>query len=174
MKTFVYPVTMAILVFASAFTLVTSNQWKVNGDNYSVRFTSSKMEGVFKGLKTDIVFDESNLASSSIKASIEAATVNTGNGMRNKHAQQGLGADQYASIAFESIAIIKKGDMFEATGKLTIKDVTKEIKLPFSFKRNQTGGVFEGEFKIKPAEYHVDKSGTPEELDIQLTIPVVQ
>jgi polyisoprenoid-binding protein YceI len=175
MKKMFFPALIAITVLTSAFNLVTSPiNWKVKDDNYTVKFTSKKVEGIFKGLKSDIHFDEANLAASKITASIDATTVSTGNGMRNKHARQGLGADQYSTIKFVSTSIAKTSKGYEATGKLTIRDVTKEIKLPFTFTQNPGGGVFKGGFSVVPADYNVKKSGTPDKLDLQIEVPVVK
>lgn len=174
MRKIIYPAIIATIIVGSAFTLAIRSKWLIKENAYSVKFTSPKMEGTFKGLKADILFDDTNLSTSKITASIESATVNTGNGMRNKHAAQGLGAEQYPTIRFESSSIIKKGDDFEASGKLTIKDVTKDIKLPFTFAKTAEGGVFTGKFTVVPAEYHVDRSGTPEMLTIELNVPVLK
>lgn len=174
MKKIIYPALVAIVVTGSAFKVLTGVTWKVKEDAYSVKFTSKKMEGVFKGLKSEIHFDEANLSSSNISASIDASSVNTGNGMRNKHAKQGLGAEKYPTIKFESTSIVKTGNAYEATGKLTIQDVTKEIKIPFTFTKNAEGGVFAGKFPVVPSEYHVDKSGTPELMEIELNVPVTK
>lgn len=171
-KTFLF-VAAVIVISASAFTVV-NNTYRLKDENYAVKFVTSKFDGVFKGLKTDIVFDENNLNGSRIKASIEANTVNTGNGMRNKHAMQGLSADQYANITFESTQISKTSSGYEALGKLTIKDVTKEIRLPFTFSKTADGGVFDGSFQVIPSDYNIDKSGTPESFNIQLNVPVIR
>lgn len=177
MKKIIYPAFIATIISTSAFTIVTGNNWTVKEDSYTVKFNSKKgkdFSGIFKGLKSSIQFDEANLSTSKISASIDANTVNTGNGMRNKHARQGLGADKFPNIKFESVAIVKTSSGYEANGKLTIKDVTKEIKLPFTFNKNANGGVFVGKFQLIPSEYHVDKSGTPELLEIELNVEVTQ
>lgn len=174
MKTKIYAVLSLAVLIGSAFTSVNTSLWKAKPDGYTIKFVSPKFEGIFKGLQTDIQFDETNLAASYIKASIDAKTVNTGNGMRNKHAGQGLESDKYPIIKFESISITKVGNGFEAKGKLTIKDVTKEINLPFTFSKTAEGGVFAGKFSVIPKEYHVEKSGTPELLEIELNVPVIR
>lgn len=175
MKRLIYPALMVMLITASAFTLVPPiGNWKVKEEAYVVLFKSRKVNGIFKGLKTDIQFDENNLSASSIRATIDATSINTGNGLRNKHARQGLAADQYPTITFVSTAIVKKGSGYEAQGKLTLRDVTKDIKIPFTFTRNAEGGVFEGTFPVVTAEYHVEKNGTPEQVDVQLTVPVLK
>jgi polyisoprenoid-binding protein YceI len=175
MKKLFYPAMIAIVLSASAFKVASNvSLWKVKEDAYSVKFTSKKFDGTFKGLKSELVFDENNLASSKLTATIDASTINTGNGMRNGHARKGLDAKTFQTVKFESSSIIKNVNGYEATGNLTIKDVTKQIKIPFTFSKNADGGLFAGAFSVKPAEYNVTRGGTPEVLDFQLNIPVTK
>lgn len=175
MKKLIYPAMIALVWVTSAFTLVTpATTWNVKEDSYSVKFTSSKFEGSFKGLKSELHFDENNLAASKLTATIDANTINTGNGMRNGHARKGLDAKNFQTVKFESNSIIKTPKGYEAIGNLTIKDVTKLIKIAFTFNQTADGGVFVGTFSVKPAEYNVTSSGTPEVLDFQLNVPVTK
>ena len=48
------------ILFASAFTVIQSINWKIKED-YSVKFTGKKVNGIFKGLKADINFNENDL-----------------------------------------------------------------------------------------------------------------
>lgn len=175
MKKLFYPAMIAILLSASAFKVISDvTLWKAKEDAYSVKFTSKKFDGTFKGLKTELLFDENNLAASKLTATIDANTVNTGNGMRNGHAKQGLDAKTYKTVKFVSSAITKTASGYEAKGSLTIKDVTKEIVIPFTFSKSADGGVFAGTFSVKPSEYKVTKEGTPEVLNFQLNVPVTK
>lgn len=175
MKSILYPALIAIALCASAFKVATNVPlWKVKEDAYSVKFTSKKFDGTFKGLKSELLFDENNLAASKLTATIDANTINTGNGMRNGHAKKRLDAKTFPTVKFESSSIIKNTNGYEAIGNLTIKDVTKQIKIPFTFSKTADGGVFAGTFSVKPAEYNVTKGGTPEVLDFQLNIPVTK
>ena len=159
------------VLFASAFTVIQSVNWKVK-ENYSVKFTGKKVDGIFKGLKADIQFNENDLGKSKISAKIDATTANTGSGMMNKHAksEDGINAAKFPTINFESNSIKKTASGFEATGKLTLKGVTKDIKLPFTF-LNET---FTGKFTVAPKEYGVTRGGTPDEITIELNIPVTK
>lgn len=175
MKKSLYPALIALAITTSAFTVVNNvPKWNIKEDAYSVKFTSSKFKGTFKGLKTELYFDESNLAASKLLATIDANTINTGNGMRNGHAKQGLEAKKFQTVKFESTAISKTTNGYDAIGNLTIKDVSKQIKIPFTFSKTAEGGVFIGSFSVKPAEYNVTKGGTPEVLDFQLNVPVTK
>ncbi len=175
MQKLIYPALFAIAISTSAFKVISNaSTWKVKEDAYSVKFTSKAFDGAFKGLQSDLQFDENNLGASKLTASIDANTINTGNGMRNGHAKKGLDAANFKTVKFVSSAITKTAAGYEATGNLTIKDVTKSIKIPFTFTKNAEGGVFAGKFSVKPAEYNVTRKGTPEVLDFQLNVPVTK
>lgn len=175
MKKIIYPAMIALAMGTSAFTAVNNAiLWNVKEDAYSVKFTSKEFDGTFKGLKSELIFDENNLAASKLTATIDANTINTGNGMRNGHARKGLDANTYQTVKFQSTSITKTSGGYEANGNLTIKDVTKQIKIPFTFSKTTEGGIFTGTFSIKPAEYNVTRGGTPETLDFQLNVPVVK
>jgi polyisoprenoid-binding protein YceI len=173
MKKLIYPALIATIITTSAFTLINnSTLWNVKEGSYSVKFTSKKFDGEFKGLKSELLFDETNLAASKLTATIDANTIN--NGMRNGHAKKGLDAQTFKVVKFVSTSITKTSGGYESTGNLTIKDVTKQIKIPFTFTKTAEGGVFAGTFSVKPAEYHVTRSGTPEILDFQINVPVTK
>jgi len=176
MKKIIYPALIAIVIATSAFRVVSSatNLWKVKEDAYSVKFTSKKFDGTFKGLKSELLFDENDLTNSKLMATIDVSTINTGNGMRNGHAKKGLDAQTFKTVKFVSNSITKTSEGYQAIGKLTIKDVTKELRIPFTFTKNSDGRVFSGNFSVKPSEYNVTRSGTPEVLDFQLNIPVTK
>lgn len=175
MKKLIYPAIIALVIGTSAFTAVNNVMlWKVKEDVYTVKFTSKKFDGTFTGLKSELHFDENNLAGSRLTATIDANTINTGNGMRNGHAKKGLDTKTFQTVKFTSTSIIKTTGGYEATGNLTIKDVTRQIKIPFTFIKNAEGGVFAGTFSIKPADFNVTKGGTPEVLDFQLNVPVTK
>src|ERR1700733_10130844 len=71
---------IAGLTFASGWTVDTANA-KVT---FSVSGPFGTVHGSFQGLKATIKFNEKDLAASSIRASIDAKTVKTGIGKRDK------------------------------------------------------------------------------------------
>lgn len=65
-----------------------------------------------------------------------------------------LAADRYPKIAFRSTAIRKAGDHFEAEGTLTIRDVTKPVKLTVSLRDGAEGTpVLEGNARIRLTDF---------------------
>ncbi|MES2681564.1 MAG: YceI family protein [Bacteroidota bacterium] len=164
---------LAALLTAVQWLKAQPMSWNISND-YTIKFSGKKVDGFFRGLDVDIVFDENNPAASKIVAGVNANTLNTGTGLKNKHAKskKGIDAKRFGMITFASRQIVKKGNAYEATGILTIKGMSNEIKLPFTFERIETDAVFKGKFSIKPRDYQVTRHGTPETIDIDLVVRV--
>jgi polyisoprenoid-binding protein YceI len=164
---------MAIIV-ASAFTFIQSQDWKIS-EGYSVKFDGGDPSGEFTGLKGTIKFDEKNLATSKFDVSIDVASINTGNGMKNTHAkgETWFNAEKYPLITFTSSAITKTATGFEAKGTLEMHGVKKEIILPFTF----TNNTFAGNFEVLRADFGIDDGKHPKmvpSIKVAITVPVTK
>ena len=178
MKRMLYPAAALLIVFASAFTFIQSQNWKI-ADDYSIKFTSQDPSGIFKGLKGNIVFDDKNLAASKFEVSVDVATINTGNGMKNTHAKSAMwfDADKYPQIIFSSKEITAAGTGFQAKGTMEIHGVKKDITLPFTFEKSDAGGVFKSSFDINRLDYNIN-AAEPNHgasvIKVELNIPVTK
>jgi len=131
-------------MMASAFAFFQAQTWKV-ADGYSVKFDGGDPSGEFTGLNGTIQFDENNLAASKFDVTIDVASINTGNGMKNTHAK-GAGwfdVEKYPTIAFTSSAITKTATGYEAKGTLAMHGIQKEFTMPFTFANNTFNSAFE-------------------------------
>lgn len=155
MKKIIYPIVAITIITLSAFTAFHSMDWKI-ADSYSVKFDGGDPSGEFKGLKGTINFDPKDLASSKFITSIDVATINTGNGMKNTHAKSDkwFDAEKYPAITFTSNVISKTATGYVATGMLNMHGVQKQISIPFTFNNN----VFEGSFEINRLDYNINPS----------------
>lgn len=174
MKRHVYVFAAIVLMAASAFTAFQSADYKI-ADNYSVKFNGGDPAGEFKGLKGTISFDPGNLETSKFDVSIDVATINTGNGMKNMHAQSDkwLDAVKYPEIKFTSKTITKTADGFEAKGILDMHGVQKEITLPFTFVNN----VFAGTIEVNRLDYNINTAEPAHGsavLKVDITVPVTK
>src|ERR1700754_4740839 len=115
MKKIIYPIAALALLLASAFTVIKSQDWKIS-DNYAIKFDGGDPSGEFKGLKGNISFDAADLKSSKFDVSIDVATINTGNGMKNTHAksEKWFDAEKYPTIKFKSSSITKTATGYSA------------------------------------------------------------
>jgi len=103
--------------------------------SFEVRHFFTPVSGKFQDYSSQINFDPENLDESSIDVQIMVSSINTDNEKRDGHLQSGdfFNAEKYPQITFKSNKITKNGEnKFVAQGKLTIKDITKDVNLPFT------------------------------------------
>jgi polyisoprenoid-binding protein YceI len=174
MKKLIYPFAATLLIIASAFTAFKSQDWKI-ADGYSVKFDGGDPSGQFGGLKGTISFDPNDLANSKFDATIEVATINTGNGMKNTHAKSAkwFDAEKYPVIQFTSSAITKSANGFDAKGLLSMHGVQKEVVIPFTFESD----VFKSSFTVNRMDYNIntaepDHGGA--QFKVEITVPVTK
>jgi polyisoprenoid-binding protein YceI len=95
----------------------------------------SKVRGVFEEATATIAIAEDPLQSS-VVATIQAASINTGQPDRDNHLRSGdfLEAEKYPTLEFRSTGVKSfSGSEFVLTGDLTIKDVTRAVELKVGF-----------------------------------------
>jgi len=125
-------------------------------------FGFNNVSGSFKGLQGTIQFNPENLTTSSMDVTVDAGSVNTGINLRDNHLRKAEYFDvkKYPAIRFVSSKITpssKAGTLF-IFGKLTIKNVTREISFPFTAVPQEGGYLFDGEFKINRIDFGVGES----------------
>lgn len=94
----------------------------------------SNVRGQFKDFTANILFDEKDPSKSSFSGTIKTASLDTGNEKRDGHLKSAefFDVEKYPEITFKSSKIEKSGDGYVATGTLTIRGVSKQIRLPFT------------------------------------------
>src|SRR6185312_591845 len=94
------------------------------------------VNGKFTGVNGDIKFDPQNPAAGSFDVTINSATVNTDNSLRDHHLQGESYFDvkNYPKIHFVSTKVVSsnKNGAYNITGKLTIKKRTRPVSFPFT------------------------------------------
>jgi polyisoprenoid-binding protein YceI len=162
---------------ASAFTLIHAGSWKIS-DDYAVKFDGKGASGTFRGLKGDIVFDEHDLPGSRFNVSIQVNTVNTGIGLKNKHAksEKYFDAEKYPLIRFTSSSIKKTEKGYAAGGTMEIHGVKKEISLPFTYTKTSKGALFTSSFEINRLDYKIGSSHwlLGSTFTVELSVPVTK
>jgi len=172
MKKIIYTAITAAIISLSAFTFL--SDWKVKPSEAVVEFKGGNISGAFKELKADISFDKEHPEQAKMTASITVESIATGFFLKNSHAKDALDADKYPTIKFVSSAVSKAANGYVAKGILTMKGVTKPISINFTFDDKGSQGVFKGSFKFAPKEYGITRNGTPEEMMINLSVPVTK
>ena len=164
----------SVLLIIAAASTIHAQQWKI-ADGYSVKFDAGEHSGEFTGLQGTINFDEKNLDASKFDMTIDPATINTGNGMKNTQAKGAnwFDVEKYPTIAFTSSTITKTATGYLAKGTLNMRGVKKEIAIPFTFINN----TFASSFPIDRKDFnlydwtHEKMSST---MTVSLNIPVTK
>jgi polyisoprenoid-binding protein YceI len=167
-------------------------RWTLDPAHSSVGFTVrhlgvSKVRGRFAAFDADVVVGE-DLAGTSVTATIDLASVDTGNADRDAHLLQPDMFDVAArpTLGFRSTAVVEDGDGWRVEGELTLGGSTQPVVLAV-----ELGGVevhpgdgrrhagFEATAEVRRAELGV-APGLPSamlgnvvkvELDLQLVEP---
>ena len=166
-----------MILTASAFTFVTATSWQI-ADGYSIGFSSNEASGIFKGFKGSIVFDDQNPAASKFDVLIDVTSINTGNGLQNKHAKsdEWFDAAKYPQIHFSSQKFVKAGNGYQVTGNLEMHGAVKLITIPFTFQKTAKGAVFAGSFTVNRNDFKIGKPGgeVDDQIKIDVSVPVTK
>jgi polyisoprenoid-binding protein YceI len=169
------------------FVLLLISSFIANGQSYSAVDEGSKVKfiiknfgintgGTFQGLSGTIVFDPANLSVAEFNVSVDAKTVDTDISARDNHIrkEEYLDVEKFPKIIFKSTRITKTNmvEFLYVFGNLTIKDVTQEVKFPFTVTPKDGGYLFEGEFKINRRDFGVGgrSFSMADELKVELSV----
>jgi polyisoprenoid-binding protein YceI len=176
MKQLSFVLVVAVTMLLSAFTIYHSMDWQI-AEGYSIKFDGKGASGVFKTMSGAISFDESDLSTAKFSVSIDVASINTGNGLKNKHAksEKWLDAKKYPFITFTSTKFSKIADGYQVEGTLEMHGKKKEVVIPFTFSSN----LFKGSFKVNRVDYGVgDTKGMSKmvanEMSLEISVPVIK
>jgi polyisoprenoid-binding protein YceI len=111
--------------------------WQMDPMHTQIEFSAKHfgmmtVRGNFQDVATSGQVDPSNLAASSVEATINVASLTTNNPQRDNDLRSSyfLELDKYPTITFKSTRIESAGqDRFTLTGDLTIKGITKPVSL---------------------------------------------
>lgn len=111
-------------------------RWTIDPSHSSVGFSVRHMmitnvRGEFQRLAGEVRFDPGDLDASEVTATVEAASINTREAKRDEHLRSAdfFDAERFPALTFASKRIARTGDGYEVVGDLTIRDVTREVRL---------------------------------------------
>lgn len=126
------------------------------------RATSRLMnaDGRFSRFSGDVVVDPAALTSARISLTIDAASLDTGIEMRDKHLRSSdfFEVERFPTVAFQSVRIEAAGRGATVVGRLTLHGVTREIAVPIDVQITKIALVASGELIINRGEYGMNYS----------------
>jgi len=113
------------------------DKYELDKDHTSVGFSVRHMgitnvRGHFNEYNGKIKLDGDDIHTLSLKAEIRAASIDTNNDRRDDHLRSAdfFEVETYSELKFHSKEVVAHDNGYALVGDLTIKDVTKEVKLP--------------------------------------------
>lgn len=129
---------------------------------FQVRHLLSKVRGRFGEFSGTIQYDEANPQNSRVDVTIQARSIDTAEGDRDKHLRSAdfFDVDKYPTLTFTSTSVTARdGGNYDVAGNLTVHGVTKEVTLPASFLGTaqdpwgNTKFVFEAELTLNRKDF---------------------
>lgn len=145
--------------------------------DFKIRNLGIKVGGSFTGLQGSVVFNPGDLMKTVINMSVDATTINTGIGARDKHLRKEdyFGVDQFKKISFISSSVVNgsKTGTYIVYGNLTIKKTTKRVGIPFTTAKKANGFLFEGSFELNRRDFEVGGNSFSLSDDVTINLSVL-
>jgi polyisoprenoid-binding protein YceI len=134
----------ALIILSAIFILSPAHaaapEWGLDFDHtgfyFSINHIYSTVRGHFDKYEGTVMFSPDDLANSRFDFEVEIDSVNTNNSKRDRHlnSEDFFDSKKYPTMSFKSRAIKHvKDNQYTVDGTLTIKDVSKELSVPFKF-----------------------------------------
>ena len=150
-------------------------QFKIQHLGYSWLYGRfDKFDGV-------LMLDEKNPENSSIKVTVDTASINSNHAERDKHlrGEDFLHVEKYPKAEFVSTSVQKTGEKTGLLkGKLTLHGVTRDVEIPIAHVgggKDPWGGYrhgFTGNVTLKLKDYGIDYDLGPASAEVELLLDI--
>lgn len=118
-------------------------------------------KGHFKHFSVVLDLAPENLAASRLEVTIDMNSLDSGDQERDEALRDAdlFAVKKFPQARFSAAQILKTATGYEALGKLTIRDVTREVRVPFTFRtaseQGAAAGYMNGKTTLKRLDYGV-------------------
>ncbi|MDX8399960.1 MAG: YceI family protein [Gallionellaceae bacterium] len=141
--------------YALEFNQVLANESRVT---FGYAQMGVPLDGNFGKFSAQLSFNPAKIANAQARLDIDVASIDAGNEEANDAVVDKLWFDAktYPTASFVSSGLkALGGNRYEASGKLSIKGKTRDVKAPVTFKMSGKRGIFEGSFNINRLDYNI-------------------
>jgi polyisoprenoid-binding protein YceI len=151
---------LILLLCVSLTNTIFAQNWKpiTAGVNFKMKMLGTTVNGNFKGFSGILKFDPNDLANSSLVGTVDATTVDTDNNLRNRHIREKedfFNVAKYPKLKMKTTKIERDGSNYIGYFDLTMKETTKNVKIPFIFKQEGDKATFQGSTVINRRDWAV-------------------
>jgi polyisoprenoid-binding protein YceI len=167
-------ISFLIISIATSFAQSTATVTK-SSIKFQIKNLGINTGGTIGGVKTTILFNPAQLATSSIEATADVNTINTDNDERDAHLRSAdfFEVQRYPHITMKSVSFKRKsGANYVGTFSVTIKDKTKQLDVPFTYTENGSTAAITGTVKLNRLDFGVGGSSLVLSNEVTATITV--
>ena len=149
------------LVLVCGSVAFAATQWTLQPKESKLTFVGTQagaeFEGTFERFTADIKFDPQDLAGSRFDVKIDMASANTRDSERDDTIKSDdlFAVKQFPSAHYVADRFAAKGSKFTATGKLTIRNVTRDVPIEFTFEKKNGNAWLKGTAQLKRLDFGV-------------------
>ena len=173
---------VALSISAASFA---QTKWTVDPMHSFVTFSVKHMgisfvDGSFKKFDGTVVASNADLTDARINFTVDVASISTDVEQRNNHLKSDdfFNAEKYPKMTFESTGFKKVSESnYELSGKLTIRDVTKDVKFDVVYggtaqQQGKTKAGFSATTSINRLDYNIkfDPTGAGVAKDVKINL----
>jgi polyisoprenoid-binding protein YceI len=179
-----------VLLFSST-AFAAFSALKLDRVHSKVAFTAGTVifdvDGEFQQFDVEIDGDPSKPQTVKVRASIDAASINTENAKRDDHLRSAdfFDVEKYPKITFASTSVKAKGAEINVKGNLSMHGKTKAVTIPFEVAKGKNGAgvdvtTYKGTLTIDRNDFGIGadsiaaKISLEDEVDIKLLIVTFQ
>ncbi|QRR04309.1 YceI family protein [Dyadobacter sandarakinus] len=147
-----------LLLFNAALASAQTSRIVSGSTEFSVKFILGTCHGTFGAPKGKAVFSEKNPEASTFDMTVDAASFKTNSDSRDRDmkSEKYFYVDKFPQIRFRSSKVEQVGKQYNATGTLTIRDVSRTVTLPFTAVKNADGPMkLASTFELNRLDYHI-------------------
>lgn len=124
---------------------------------FVIRNAGLPVEGSFESVEMEVRFDPTAPERGSLSGSVDPSTIKTGIAFRDRHLQgrEFFHVARFGDIELRSLEVKRVNDGFEGLFRLRIRDVERNVRIPFTFETDGPVAILAGELTLDRLAYDV-------------------
>ena len=112
-------------------------------------------DGKFSRFSGDVTVDPADLTTARVTVSVDASTLDTGISRRDRHlrSEDFFYVERFPAVTFESLRVEGAGRRVLVVGRLTLRGVTREVRVPVDVSVAGKRLEARGQFDVKRTDY---------------------
>ena len=112
-------------------------------------------DGRFHRFGGTVSVDPRDPTTARVSVTVEAASIDTANTRRDNHLRSAdfFWTERYPTIVFDGVGATRDAAGLAVVGRLTVRGVTREVRVPATVELSREGFVARGQFDLKRSDY---------------------